>query len=271
MVQSHSFERETHNDKATEKNSTRSPEPNAKDGDSSPEASIDSTRSEDNPPGIVLQQEALILRRDSASLRTAPTGAGTTQNSATVPPESDMAPVDTPRKRIAVGHFFSMHGLFAIMIGVTLNFSSPALLVGPFMIIGILMIIIFSTVYDCTSTLILLRNARKDDRLNQYTDGALVFSTGVDLSNVLAGDDPSSGAASPPSSTTTLGQAGEDAINRESASIRARNASIDITDGRRTANHEPVQNETDSDEERVYIAPNRQDTESGLRRRTTAT
>jgi hypothetical protein len=132
-------------------------------------------------------------------------------------------------------------------------------------------IIVTWTALEFTHALTSLRSARRDDSLNQYTDGALVSHTDVNRSNAVAENNPGLGASSSPSSTATLGQVGEDAINRESASIRPRNASIDITDGRQTASNEPEQNETNSDEERVYVAPNRQDTESGLRRRTTAT
>lgn len=166
------------------------------------------------------------------------------------------------------------HIAIAIGVGVLFNLSSSAVIAGPVIIAAIIFPIFTSYFHDAVAVTRMLMASIKDNTLEGYKDSARTLGKGIELSVVTNGSMSRSTSPAPSASAVQVAAGGKDGVtetavghqtSENSPEMGEHNEPPHLTASLTTFPDPGERDLADQDEDEVYVSPNRQDTESGLR------
>jgi hypothetical protein len=172
-----------------------------------------------------------------------------------------------------VGLIFLYHVLTSITVGVLLNLNTAAVLAGPLIMLVILYVVVAAYVVEVMSVVKILMAAMRNNTLDKYSNNARTADEGIELPAIANEPASQSTIAVQLSSSADEASHGRDRVIETSVANAAPKNSQEMSEhnqGRDPAasqtalQGQEVQDDADN-ENRSYISPSRQDTESGLR------
>jgi hypothetical protein len=172
-----------------------------------------------------------------------------------------------------VGLIFLYHVLSSIAVGVLLNLNTAVVLVGPFIMLAILYVVVAAYVVEVMSAVKILMAAMRNNTLDKYRNNARTADEGIELPAIANELSSQSTIAAQPSSSADEASHDRDRVIETSVANAApensqemseHNQGHDSAASQTAVQGQEVQYDAD-DENRLYISPSRQDTESGLR------
>jgi hypothetical protein len=172
-----------------------------------------------------------------------------------------------------VGLIFLYHVLTSIAVGVLLNLNTAAVLAGPPIMLVILYAVLCAYFAEVVSAVGILMVAMRNNTLDKYRNNARTADEGIELPAIANEPASQSTIAAQPSSSAGEAPHGRDRGIETSVTNTAPQNSQEMSE--HNQGHDPAASQTalqgqevqdDADNEnRLYISPSRQDTESGLR------